>query len=322
MRLLQSLVPALALLVSSSALAQSIYPDRPIKMIVPLAAASAVDVAARIVTQKMAENMGQQIVIINQPGAAGLIGAEQLARAAPDGYTIGGFNDSVMTMVPNLHSKMPWDILKDFEPISLVATVEWGLIAANNTSYKNAADLIAAAKAAPGKINYSSGGPGSPQHLAMAIFSSTAGISLTHVPYKGATQAATDVASGQIPVGFQGLGTVAALVRGGQLKLIGVTTEKRLPQFPEVPTVAESGLPGFFFNSWFAMLAPAGTPREIIDKLNTEALNALADSEVRHKLEDLGFTVRGTSARELGVLTREQLAKYARVIQEMGIANE
>jgi tripartite-type tricarboxylate transporter receptor subunit TctC len=315
-------LPALALLVSSHAIAQSAYPERPIKMIVPLVAASAVDVAARIVTQKMADNMGQQIVIINQAGASGLIGAEQLARAAPDGYTIGGFNDSVMTMVPNLHSKMPWDILKDFEPVSLVATVEWGLIAANNTSYKNAADLIAAAKAAPGKINYSSGGPGSPQHLAMAIFASQAGISLTHVPYKGATQAATDVASGQIPVGFQGLGTVAALVRGGQLRLIGVTTEKRLPQFPDVPTVSESGLPGFFFNSWFAILAPAGTPQDIVTRLNAEVLKALGDPGVRHKLEDLGFTVRGTSASELGALTRDQLAKYARVIKEMGITNE
>jgi tripartite-type tricarboxylate transporter receptor subunit TctC len=322
MRLLHSLVPALALLVSSSAVAQTAYPDRPIKMIVPLAAASAVDVAARIVTQKMSESMGQQIVIINQPGAAGLIGAEQVAKADPDGYTIGGFNDSVMTMVPNLHSNMRWDILRDFEPVSLVATVEWGLIASNQSSYKSAADLIAAAKAAPGKIDYGSGGPGSPQHLAMAMFASAAGISLTHVPYKGATQAATDVAAGQIPVGFQGLGTVAALVRGGQLRLIGVTTEKRLSQFPDVPTVAESGLPGFFFNSWFAILAPAGTPRDIVARLNAEVLNALADPEVRHKLEDLGFTVRGTSARELGVLTREQLAKYARVIKEMGIAIE
>ena len=199
MRLIHSMAAALALLVGSNAVAQTAYPERPIKMIVPLAAASAVDVAARIVTQKMAENMGQQIVIINQAGASGLIGAEQVARATPDGYTIGGFNDSVMTMVPNLHSKMPWDILKDFEPVSLVATVEWGLIAGNNTGYKTAADLIAAAKAAPGKINYSSGGPGSPQHLAMAMFASSAGISLTHVPYMGATQAATDVASGQIP---------------------------------------------------------------------------------------------------------------------------
>ena len=322
MRLFHSLIAAFSLLVGSSAVAQTAYPDRPIKMIVPLAAASAVDVAARIVTQKMAENMGQQIVIINQAGASGLIGAEQLARAAPDGYTIGGFNDSVMTMVPNLHSKMPWDILKDFEPISLVATVEWGLIAGNNTAYKTAADLIAAAKAAPGKINYSSGGPGSPQHLAMAMFASSAGISLTHVPYKGATQAATDVASGQIPVGFQGLGTVAGLVRGGQIRLIGVTTEKRLPQFPDVPTVSESGLPGFFFNSWFAMLAPAGTPKDIIDRLNAEVLKAVRDPEVRHKLEDLGFSVRGTSPDELGVLTQQQLASYARVIKEMGIAIE
>jgi tripartite-type tricarboxylate transporter receptor subunit TctC len=322
MRLIHSLAVALALLVGSSAIAQTAYPERPIKMIVPLAAASAVDVAARIVTQKMADNMGQQIVIINQAGASGLIGAEQLARATPDGYTIGGFNDSVMTMVPNLHAKMPWDILKDFEPVSLVATVEWGLIAGNNTPYKTAADLIAGAKAAPGKINYSSGGPGSPQHLAMAMFASAAGISLTHVPYKGATQAATDVASGQIPVGFQGLGTVAALVRGGQLRLIGVTTEKRLPQFPEVPTVSESGLPGFFFNSWFAILAPAGTPKDIVARLNAEVLKAVGDPEVRRKLEDLGFSVRGTSPGELGVLTREQLAKYARVIKDMGIANE
>jgi tripartite-type tricarboxylate transporter receptor subunit TctC len=322
MRLLRSLIPALALLASCNAMAQSAYPDRPIKMIVPLAAASAVDVAARIVTQKMSDNMDQQIAIINQPGASGLIGAEQLARAAPDGYTIGGFNDSVMTMVPNLHSKMPWDILKDFEPVSLVATVEWGLIAANNTSYKTAADLIAAAKAAPGKINYSSGGPGSPQHLAMAMFASEAGISLTHVPYKGATQAATDVASGQIPVCFQGLGTIAGLARGGQVRLIGVTTQNKLSQFPGVPTVSESGLPGFFFNSWFAMLAPAGTPKDIVARLNAEVLKALGDPEVRHKLEDLGFSVRGSSAEELRTLTRDQLAKYARVIKEMGIADE
>ena len=183
MRLLHLLVTALALLLSPSARAQSAYPDRPIKMIVPLAAASAVDVAARIVTQKMADNMGQQFVILNQPGASGLIGAEAVARAEPDGYTIGGFNDSIMTMVPNLQSKMRWDILKDFEPVSLVATVEWGLIANNQASFNNAADLIAAAKAAPGKIDYGSGGPGSPQHLAMAMFASAAGISLTHVPY-------------------------------------------------------------------------------------------------------------------------------------------
>lgn len=321
MRLLRWFV--LALMAGNlAAFAQVSYPDRPIKMIVPLAAASAVDVAARIVTQKMADNMGQQFVILNQPGASGLIGAEQVAHAEPDGYTIGGFNDSIMTMVPNLQAKIRWDILRDFEPVSLVATVEWGLIAGNQTSYKTAADLIAAAKAAPGRIDYGSGGPGSPQHLAMAMFASSAGISLTHVPYKGATQAATDVAAGQIPVGFQGLGTVAALVRGGQLRLIGVCTTQRLPQFPDVPTISESGLPGFTFNSWFAILAPAGTPKEIIARLNAEVVKALADPEVRRKLEDLGFAVRGSSPEELGAMTREQLTKYARLIKEIGIGNE
>jgi tripartite-type tricarboxylate transporter receptor subunit TctC len=322
MRLLRSFVLPLALFIGSGAVAKAGYPDRPIRMIVPLAAGSAVDVAARIVTRKMAEDMGQQIVIINQPGASGLIGAEQVARAEPDGYTIGGFNDSIMTMVPNLHAKMPWDILKDFEPVSLVATVEWGLIASNQAGYKTAADLIVAAKAAPGKIDYGSGGPGSPQHLAMAMFASEAGISLTHVPYKGATQAATDVAAGQIPVAFQGLGTVAGLVRSGQVKLLGVTTERRLPQFADVPTVSESGLPGFLFNSWFAIMTPAGAPKDVIDRLHAEVLKALADPEVLRRLEEVGLAPRGSSPEELRVMTRDQLARYGRVIKEMGIVDE
>jgi tripartite-type tricarboxylate transporter receptor subunit TctC len=289
-------------------------------MIVPLAAASAVDNAARIVAQRMAENMKGAIAVENIPGASGLIGAERVARSAPDGYTLGGFNDSVMTMLPNLNAKLPWDILRDFEPVSLVATVEWGLVASNGAPYANAAQLIAAAKASPGTINYGSGGNGSPQHIAMALFASSAGISLTHVPYKGATQAAQDVAAGQIPVAFQGLATVASLVRGGRMKLIGVTTPARLPQFPEVPTVSESGLPGFEFNSWFAVMAPAGTPKDIVARLHTEILKALADPEVREKLNSQGLTVRGSSPEELRKATAEQLAKYARLMKQAGIA--
>ncbi|MDB5566524.1 MAG: hypothetical protein JWP84_3090 [Tardiphaga sp.] len=321
MRFRRSSISALAFcLFAHSAFAQATYPDRPIRMIIPLAAGSAVDVAARIVTQKMAQNMGQQFVIMNQPGAAGVIGAEQVARATPDGYTIGGFNDSIMTMVPALQPKLRWDVLKDFEPISLVATVEWGLITNGQSGFNTAADLIAAAKASPGKIDYGSGGVGSPQHLAMAMFASGAGISLTHVPYKGATQAAVDVAAGQIPVAFQGLGTVIALVRGDQVKLIGVTTQARLAQFPDVPTVSESGLPGFLFNSWFAIVAPAGTPKDIVTKLNEEVLKALADPETRRKLDEQGLAIRGSSPEELRVLTRDQLARYGKLIEEMGIA--
>ena len=295
------------------------YPSKPIRMVIPLAAASAVDNAARIVAQRMADNMKGAIAVENVPGAAGLIGAERIARSAPDGYTIAGFNDSIMTMLPNMHAKMPWDILKDFDPVSLVATVEWGLVASNGAPYANAGELIAAAKAAPGKINYGSGGNGSPQHIAMALFASNAGVSLTHIPYKGATQAALDVAAGQVPVAFQGLATVASLARGGKLRLIGVTTPSRLPQFPEVPTVSESGLPGFEFNSWFAVMVPAGTPKEIVARLHAEIVKALADPDVREKLHALGLTPRGSSPEELRRATAEQLAKYARLMKQAGI---
>jgi tripartite-type tricarboxylate transporter receptor subunit TctC len=313
---------ALLALASLTSNAQGAYPNKPIRMIVPLAAGSAVDNAARIVAQKMSQNMGQGIAIENQAGAAGLIGADRVAKAAPDGYTIGGFNDSIMTMLPNLQAKMPWDIVKDFEPVSLVATVEWGLVVQADAPYKSAEAVIAAAKAAPGKINYGSGGNGSPQHMAAALFSSGAGVQLTHVPYKGATQAAVGVAGGEVQMAFQGLATVNSLVKGGKLKLIGVTTPKPLAQFPDVPTVGDSGLPGFEFNSWFAIMAPAGTPKDIVERLSAEVKKALADPEVRNQLIAQGLTPRGTTPAELGSSTKDQLAKYARLIKAANITVE
>jgi len=302
--------------------AQGAYPNRPIRMIVPLAAGSAVDVAARIVAQKMAATLGQPVVVENQPGASGLVGADRVAKSAPDGYTIGGFNDSIMTMVPALQAKMPWDILRDFAPVSLVATVEWGLVANPGATYGNVAGLIGAAKAAPGKIDYGSGGIGSPQHIAMALFASKAGISLNHVPYKGATQAATGVAAGEVPVAFQGLATVNPLIKGNRVKLIAVSTRARMPQYPDVPTVSESGLPGFEFNSWFAVMAPAGTPAEIVARLNAEIVAAVGDPNVREQLIAQGLTPRGSSADELGSATKAQLAKYAALIKKADIKAE
>ena len=309
------------LLGASLAMAQA-YPNKPIKMIVPLAAGSAVDNAARIVAVKMSQNMGQSIVIENVTGASGLIGADRVAKSAPDGYTIGGFNDSIMTMLPHLQAKMPWDILKDFEPVSLVATVEWGLVVGVNAPERNAADLIASAKKAPGKINYGSGGNGSPQHIAMALFANQAGVSMTHVPYKGATQAAMGVAGNEVLAAYQGIATVNSLVKAGKVKLIGVTTPKRMPQFADVPTVAESGLPGFEFNSWFAMMAPAGTPKAIVQTLHAETAKALADPEVREKLIGLGLTPRGTAPDDLGKAMRVQLNRYGELIKNAGITAE
>jgi tripartite-type tricarboxylate transporter receptor subunit TctC len=309
---------ALAVL-AAAAQTPAAYPSKPIRVVVPLAAGSAVDNAARVVLQKMAANMGQPIYVENIPGASGLIGAEQVARAPKDGYTLGGFNDSVLTMIPHILPKMTWNALTDFEPISLVATVEWALLVRPDAPYRTTADFIAAVKAAPGKMNYGSGGNGSPQHIAMALFAARAGLDMVHVPYKGATPAAMALASGDVDADFQGLGTVTSLVAAGKLRMLGVATPQRLAQYPNVPTIDESGLSGFSFNSWFALVAPAGTLKPVVDRLHAEVLRALADPATRDQLVQLGMTLRGTSPAELGAGVRSQYALYGKLIREHNI---
>lgn len=299
--------------------AQGAYPSKPIKLVVPLAAGSAVDNAARIVTLKMASTLGTAIAVENVTGAAGQIGADRVAKSAPDGYTLGGFNDSIMTMLPNLNNKLPWDIVRDFEPVSLVATVEWCLVVAADSPIKTVAEFIQQAKQTPGKINYGSGGNGSPQHIAMALFASQANLQLTHVPYKGATQAAVGVAGKEVDAAFQGIATVSALVKAGKLKLLAVCTPKRLPQFADIPTVSESGLAGFEFNSWFAMMAPAGTPKAVTRRLQQEVVKALADAQVKEQLSGLGLSPRGSSPEELATALGAQLARYERLFKQANI---
>lgn len=311
---------AMLCIVSAFALAQTApYPTKPIRMIIPLAAGSAVDNAARVLTQKMSETLGQPIVVENVPGSSGLIGAERVARAAPDGYTIGGFNDSVLTMIPHVYPKMPWNALTDFAPLSLVATIEWGMVVKADSPMKTAADFIRSARDNPGKINYSSGGNGSPQHIAMALLASKANIQMLHVPYKGATPAAVAVASGEVDAAMQGLGTVTSLIQSGKLKLLAVSTSNRMSQYPSVPTVNESGLPGYFFNSWFAMVLPANTPKDIVDRLHGDMTRSLSDPATREKLSGFGLTLRGSSPAELGSATRDQFELYRKLIQDHGI---
>jgi tripartite-type tricarboxylate transporter receptor subunit TctC len=196
------------------------------------------------------------------------------------------------------------------------------MVANNESGIRSAADLIARAKARPGEINYGSGGNGSPQHVAMALFASQAGLKMTHVPYKGATQAALGIAAGDVPVGLQGIATVAGLARGGKLKLIGVATPGPNPAFPDVPTIASTGLPGFTFQSWFTVVAPAGTPKEIIARVNAEIVKALGDPAVQAQLRDQGLTPRGSTPEELGQATRDQLARYGRLFKEANIKAE
>ena len=226
-----------------------------------------------------------------------------------------------MTMLPNVHLKMPWDILKDFEPVSLVASMEWALIASPAGSYRNAGDLIESAKAKPGTLNYSSGGNGSPQHVAMEVFKSRAGLSMTHVPYRGAAAAALDVATGQVDANFSGLPTVYTLIKSGKLRAIGIASAKRSAVLPDVPTVSEF-LPGFEFNSAFSIVVPAGTPRDIVARLNAEVAKAVAAPEVREKLVAQGFSVVGSSPEDLFKATREQLERYGKLFKQVGIKAE
>ncbi len=303
--------------------AQADYPNKPIRMIIPLAAGSAVDNAARVLAHAMSQGLGQSIVVENQPGAAGLIGAARVARAEPDGYTIGGFNDSILTMVPHVYSKVDYDALKDFDPLSLVGTIEWGLVVKPDSPFKTAAEFLAAAKASPGQLKYSSGGVGSPQHIGMALLAEQAGkLQMLHVPYKGATPGAVAVAAGEVDVGFQGLGTVTPLITAGKLRLLAVGTKTRLPLYKDVPTIDESTLKGFFFNSWFAMVMPAGTPARIVDRLSSETGKALAQPDVRDKIAAQGMTLVGSSPVEMRTALKAQFELYRNLIQDNNIKAE
>jgi len=302
--------------------AQGAYPNRALRMIVPLAAASAVDVAARLIAQKMGTNMGQTIVVENIVGAAGIIGASQLLKAAPDGYTIGGFNDSILTMVPNLNPNTPFNPLTDFTHISQVATIDFSISTASTAPYKSAADFVAAAKAAPGKLTYASGGNGSPQHMAGALFAAHTGIDIRHVPYRGASQAAQDVASGQCDVTLQGIATVAALAKGGRLRLIGVMAEQRHPEYPDTPTLKEVGIQGFDFSTWFALTAPKGTPREIVDRLQREVVKALGDPEIQSRYAAVGLKAAGTTPEKMVAILQDQLTRYGKAIRDNNIKGD
>ncbi len=298
------------------------YPSKPILMLVPLAAGSSLDVVLRIITQKMSENMGQQIVVENQPGAAGMIGAERFMRATPDGYTLAAFNDSVLTMVPNLRKKVAYDPVASFAPVSLMVNNSWILVSHASLPATNVAELIALAKARPGELNYSSGGNGSPQHIAMEIFQSMAGIKLTHVPYKGTTQATLDVIGGQIPMMFSGTNAVVNHVREGKLRGLAVGGATRSPLLPAVPTVAESGLPGYEFVTWMGMFAPLNTPKEIVVRVNAEVAKALSAPDLREKLVAQGVEIQTSTPEQLSALTKARLAQMARIIKDSGIVIE
>ena len=295
------------------------YPGKSILVVSPVQAGSAGDTTLRLVTQKMSQNMGQQLQVENTTGAAGMIGAQRLARAVPDGYTIGGISDSIVTYVYILQKRTDFDPLTAFEPISLVASSTWVLIAHPSLPVKSARDLVALAKVQSRRMDYASAGLGGSHHVVMEMFNAATGIKLNHVPYRGATQAAVDVQAGHVPVMFSALSVVLGPLRAGRLHALGIANEKRTPLLPETPTIAESGVSGFAFSTWTGMFAPRDTPKPIIDRLNAEVVKAVDDQGLRAKLQALGGNPQTTTPAELADLIRRTTAKMLKVIQDAKI---
>lgn len=304
---------------AAAAQTQSGYPNKSIQVIVPLQAGSAADVATRVVMAKVGENMKTSFVIDNQAGVSGLLGAEKLSRAAPDGYTLGGVTDSVLNYAVNLAPKVSFDPLGDFEPISQLVRISWVLVANTGFPARNLPDLVSQARAQPMKIDYASGGNGSPQHISMELFARANKLQLNHVPYKGATQAMVDVAGGQVQVMFSAVSVVLPLVREGKLRALAQPNEKRSDLLPDVPTFAEAGLPAFNFSTWLGLYAPKGTPRSVIDRLNAEVRSAIADPAVRERLVGLGLEPVTSTPSQLGELTKSGYEQVGKAIRDANI---
>ncbi len=312
---------AAGLLAAALPCAAQDYPAKPILMVMPLQAGSAVDVMMRIVAQKMGDNMGRQVVVENQPGAAGLIGAERVKRAAPDGYTIGALNDSILTMIPNIR-QVPYDPIKDFVPVSVVAGITWVMVANNDLPVKTVPDFIALAKSRPGKIDYSSGGNGSPQHVAMEAFKAATGTFVVHIPYRGATQAALDVISNQVQVHFSAVSIVQPHIKSGRMRALAVPSPKRSPLLPDVPTMAEAGVPGFEWFTWASIVVPVGTPKPIVDRLNAEVVKAVGAPDVREKLVAQGLEPVGSPPEQVTQWTQAGLARMSEIVKRAGIKGD
>lgn len=301
---------------AASASAQG-YPDKPVKLVVPFPPGGPTDIVGRLVAQKLAEGIGQPVVVENRPGAGGTVGSTAVARAPADGYTLL-YGSTTLAIAPSLYRDLAYDPRTAFAPISLVS--RGPIIAAVNAQLpaKTLKDFIALAKSSPGRINYGSAGSGTPPHLAAELFKTVAGVDLVHVPYKGGGPAVSDLAGGQVQVCFEGLPTLLPHIKSGKVRALAITGAKRDPALPEVPTFAEAGLPGYDANFWNGLVAPAGTPAEVIARLNSVLVQALATPEVHAALVRLGLEAAGTTPQQFGDFIAAEIDKWARVVKASG----
>ena len=310
---------ASALPVSSASAADTTYPDRAVTIIVPFGAGGVADVLPRIVGEQLTKKWGVPVVVENKPGASGNIGMAQAARAKPDGYTLALAPTGNLTTNPTLYRNLPFDTAKDFVPVTLLATSPNVLVANTDLKVNTIQDLVAYAKAHPGQLNFSSPGAGSGAHLAGELLNQVTGMSMTHIPYNAMAQAVNDVIAGNVELTFAGISTALPQVKAGKLKAIAVATPARIPQLPDLPTVAESGYPGFDVTSWYGIVAPQGVPTEILDKLQRDIAGALEEASVKERFSGLGVVPAAMTRQQFAEFIASEAKKWNGIIKTAGI---
>lgn len=314
-------VAGACLLATASAVAAADYPTRPVTIIVPSTPGGTLDRASRMLGEKLAERLGQPFVVEDRPGAGAIIGAQAVAKAAPDGYTLLMSSSAAHVLVPLLRKQIPYDPLKDFVPLALVAHAPWVLVVNPSLPVNSVQDLIKLAKEKPGELAYASGGPGNPAHIYAELLKSMTGIDMRHVPYKGVSAALNDIVGGHVPLMFSDLLPALPLITSGKLRALAVTSAERTPSAPQIPTVAESGVPGFEAVGWAMMVAPADTPKEIVAKLHDELKRILAQPEIKEWIVKNGLApAPAQSPEELQRFAQAELSRWGKVLEQIGIA--
>ena len=294
------------------------YPNRPVRWIVPFAPSGPTDLMSRAMAEKLSQRLGQQFVVDNRPGAGGNIGAEVVSKSAPDGYTLMIGHVGTHAINATLYPKLAFDPVQDFTPITLIATLPLALVVHPSLAAKDVKELIAYAKAHPGKLNFASAGNGGPTHLTGELLKASAGIDIVHVPYKGNAAALLDLTAGRVQMMFSNLLTSMPHVRAGKLRAIAISSPQRTPQAPELPTVAESGVPGFSSVPWYGVLGPARMPRAIIDKLNSEIARSLAQPDIKERFVSQGIDMQASTPEQFGALIKTELVKWRKVVRDSG----
>jgi tripartite-type tricarboxylate transporter receptor subunit TctC len=312
---------ALLTAATTAAIAQG-YPTKPIKIIVPFAAGGNVDITARLVAPGLSDALGQPVVVENKPGAGGTIGADLVAKSPPDGYTLLMGSNSTFSVAPSLYPNNPYNPLRDFAPVIMIASAPFVLVTNPATSPRTAAELVAQAKANPGKLTMASAGTGSSNHLVGELFQEISGARFTHIPYKGSGQALTDLMGGQVDLHFDQLTSASSHIQAGKLKALLVTAPQRVPMLPDVPTAAEAGYAKFQATNVTGLIAPAGTPREIIEKLSAATQKVIAQAAVKEKFAGLGAETVGGTPEEFGVYIKDDLAKWTRIVKDANVKVE